>query len=144
MVGVDNVLENRYDEGKGGKAVRVQESKENYLEAILMISQEKGQVRSIDVASKLGFSKPSVSVAMANLRAEGLVENDERGLLVLTPEGRAYAERVLERHMLISNWLTGLGVSPETAAEDACRVEHVLSEESFACLRRHVEEHRRA
>ncbi len=99
---------------------------------------------SIDVASKLGFSKPSVSVAMANLRAEGLVENDERGLLVLTPEGRAYAERVLERHMLISNWLTGLGVSPETAAEDACRVEHVLSEESFACLRRHVEEHRRA
>ena len=120
--------------------MRVQESRENYLEAILMLQKKLGYVRSVDVANHLNFSRPSVSVAMANLRNLGLVTTDEHGFLHLTDEGRAEAERVLERHLLITDWLVGLGVGVETAAEDACRIEHVISQESFDCIRRHVEE----
>ena len=120
--------------------MRVQESRENYLEAILMLQKKLGYVRSVDVANHLNFSRPSVSVAMANLRNLGLVTTDEHGFLHLTDEGRAEAERVLERHLLITDWLVGLGVGEETAAEDACRIEHVISQESFDCIRRHVEE----
>ena len=120
--------------------MRVQESRENYLEAILMLQKKLGYVRSVDVANQLNFSRPSVSVAMANLRNLGLVTTDEHGFLHLTDEGRAEAEKVLERHLLITDWLVGLGVGEETAAEDACRIEHVISQESFDCIRRHVEE----
>ena len=120
--------------------MRVQESRENYLEAILMLQKKHGYVRSVDVAIHLNFSRPSVSVAMANLRNLGLVTTDEHGFLHLTDEGRAEAEKVLERHLLITDWLVGLGVGEETAAEDACRIEHVISQESFDCIRRHVEE----
>lgn len=120
--------------------MRVQESRENYLEAILMLQKKHGYVRSVDVANHLNFSRPSVSVAMANLRNLGLVTTDEHGFLHLTDEGRAEAEKVLERHLLITDWLVGLGVGEETAAEDACRIEHVISQESFDCIRRHVEE----
>ena len=120
--------------------MRVQESRENYLEAILMLQKKLGYVRSVDVANHLNFSRPSVSVEMANLRNLGLVTTDEHGFLHLTDEGRAEAERVLERHLLITDWLVGLGVGAETAAEDACRIEHVISQESFDCIRRHVEE----
>ena len=120
--------------------MRVQESRENYLEASLMLQKTLGYVRSVDVANQLNFSRPSVSVAMANLRNLGLVTTDEHGFLHLTDEGRAEAERVLERHLLITDWLVGLGVGAETAAEDACRIEHVISQESFDCIRRHVEE----
>ena len=120
--------------------MRVQESKENYLEAILMLQQKQGYVRSVDVANHLNFSRPSVSVAMANLRNLGLVTTDEHGFLSLTAEGLEQAAKVLERHLLITEWLVGLGVSEETAAEDACRIEHVISQESFDCIRRHVEE----
>ena len=120
--------------------MRVQESRENYLEAILMLQKKHGYVRSVDVANHLNFSQPSVSVAMANLRNLGLVTTDEHGFLHLTDEGRAEAEKVLERHLLITDWLVGLGVGEETAAEDACRIEHVISQESFDCIRRHVEE----
>ena len=120
--------------------MRVQESRENYLEAILMLQKKLGYVRSVDVANHLNFSRPSVSVAMANLRNLGLVTTDEHGFLHLTDEGRAEAEKVLERHLLITDWLVGLGVGEETAAEDACRIEHVISQESFDCIRRHVEE----
>ena len=120
--------------------MRVQESRENYLEAILMLQKKHGYVRSVDVANHLNFSRPSVSVAMANLRNLGLVSTDEHGFLHLTDEGRAEAEKVLERHLLITDWLVGLGVGEETAAEDACRIEHVISQESFDCIRRHVEE----
>ena len=120
--------------------MRVQESRENYLEAILMLQKKHGYVRSVDVANHLNFSRPSVSVAMANLRNLGLVTTDEHGFLQLTDEGRAEAEKVLERHLLITDWLVGLGVGEETAAEDACRIEHVISQESFDCIRRHVEE----
>ena len=120
--------------------MRVQESRENYLEAILMLQKKHGYVRSVDVANHLNFSRPSVSVAMANLRNLGLVTTDEHGFLHLTDEGRAEAEKVLERHLLITDWLVGLGVGEETAAEDACRIEHVIRQESFDCIRRHVEE----
>ena len=120
--------------------MRVQESRENYLEAILMLQKKHGYVRSVDVANHLNFSRPSVSVAMANLRNLGLVTTYEHGFLHLTDEGRAEAEKVLERHLLITDWLVGLGVGEETAAEDACRIEHVISQESFDCIRRHVEE----
>lgn len=120
--------------------MRVQESRENYLEAILMLHRKHGYVRSVDVANHLGFSRPSVSVAMSNLRKLGLITTDEHGLLLLTPEGLREAESVLERHTLITNWLVGLGVNEQTAAEDACRIEHVISQESFECIRRHVEE----
>ena len=120
--------------------MRVQESRENYLEAILMLQKKHGYVRSVDVANHLNFSRPSVSVAMAILRNLGLVTTDEHGFLHLTDEGRAEAEKVLERHLLITDWLVGLGVGEETAAEDACRIEHVISQESFDCIRRHVEE----
>ena len=120
--------------------MRVQESRENYLEAILMLQKKHGYVRSVDVANHLNFSRPSVSVAMATLRNLGLVTTDEHGFLHLTDEGRAEAEKVLERHLLITDWLVGLGVGEETAAEDACRIEHVISQESFDCIRRHVEE----
>ena len=120
--------------------MRVQDSRENYLEAILMLQKKHGYVRSVDVANHLNFSRPSVSVAMANLRNLGLVTTDEHGFLHLTDEGRAEAEKVLERHLLITDWLVGLGVGEETAAEDACRIEHVISQESFDCIRRHVEE----
>lgn len=120
--------------------MRVQESRENYLEAILMLQKKHGYVRSVDVANHLNFSRPSVSVAMANLRNLGLVTTDEHGFLSLTAEGLEQAAKVLERHLLITEWLVGLGVSEETAAEDACRIEHVISQESFDCIRRHVDE----
>ncbi len=115
--------------------MRTQESKENYLEAILILSNEKGFVRSIDVANFLGFSKPSVSVAMANLRNAFLIYVDEGGGLHLTDAGRALAEQVYEKHRVLSKCLIALGVDEETATEDACRIEHVISQLSFEKLK---------
>ena len=118
--------------------MRIQESAENYLEAILMLRQEKGAVRSIDIAGKLEFSKPSVSIAMKNLRENGYIEMDGDGLITLTPAGQEIAERVYERHVLLTNWLVRLGVDREHAVEDACRIEHVISAESFEAIKRHA------
>lgn len=118
--------------------MKIQESAENYLEAILMIQQQKGSCRSIDVAQFLEFSKPSVSRAMSLLRENGYVVMDEGGLLSLTESGREIAERILERHELLTEWLTGLGVSPGTAQADACRIEHVISSETFGCIKSHI------
>lgn len=115
--------------------MRVQESKENYLEAILVLNLKNGFVRSIDVANYLDFSKPSVSVAMSNLRAEGLIVVDENGGIHLTQAGRARAEQVYERHLLLTRCLRALGVDEDTAAEDACRVEHVISQQSFDAIK---------
>lgn len=111
--------------------MKIQESAENYLEAILMITQEKGVCRSIDVAQFLAFSKPSVSRAMSLLHENGYVVMDESGLLTLTAAGREIAERILERHEMLTAWLIQLGVSPETAQDDACRIEHVISTQTF-------------
>ena len=113
------------------------ETAENYLEAILALG-EKGPVRSIDVAQHLNFSKPSVSRAMSLLREGGFVVMDAGGFLTLTPEGQEIAQRIYERHLLLTKWLTHLGVSEQVAAEDACRIEHDLSVESFAALRAHI------
>lgn len=117
---------------------KIRESAENYLETILILQERNGSVRSIDIAAELEFSKPSVSVAMKNLRESGCVTVDGDGIISLTPEGRRIAEGVYERHILFTQWLISLGVDPEVAAEDACRIEHVISEESFRAIQRHV------
>ncbi len=118
--------------------MKIQESAENYLETILMLHNKNGNVRSIDIAGELEFSKPSVSVAMKNLRENGYIEVDENGYIYLLKEGQEIAERMYERHTLLSNWLISLGVTPKVALEDACRVEHVISAESFAAIKNHV------
>lgn len=118
--------------------MKIQESAENYLEAILIIQEKRGNVRSIDVAHQLNFSKPSVSRAMSLLRENGYVKMDKEGLLTLTEAGMEIASRIYERHRLLSEWLTALGVNPEVAAVDACRIEHDISEESFTKLKEHI------
>lgn len=118
--------------------MKVHESAENYLETILILSQKNGNVRSIDIANELAFSKPSVSVAMKNLRTQGHIVVDNDGYIRLTESGRKIAETIYERHTLLSNWLVHLGVPAEIAAEDACRMEHVISPESFAAIKAHV------
>ena len=117
------------------------ESAENYLETILILSKTKDVVRSIDIATELDFSKPSVSVAMKNLRTNGFIEMDHNGHITLLPEGREIAEKMYERHTTLTDWLVTLGVSPDTAARDACRMEHILSEESYNALKKHVLEY---
>ena len=109
----------------------IQESAENYLEAILMIKERKGYVRSIDVANELGVSKPSVSRAMSVLRKEGLIDMDGLNQILLTDEGKKIAETIYERHRVLTKFLVSLGVDEETAAHDACRIEHVISPISF-------------
>lgn len=118
--------------------MKIQESAENYLESILILHQRNGSVRSIDVANELGFSKPSVSVAMKNLRENGYILVDDSGIISLTDKGRDIAETIYERHTLLSGWLMRLGVDEKTAVQDACRMEHVISAESFAAIKRHA------
>lgn len=118
--------------------MKIQESAENYLETILMLQKRKGAVRSIDVANELGYSKPSVSVAMKNLRENGYIDVDPDGFLILLNTGLQIAEKMYERHTLLSDWLITLGVDPDTAVRDACRMEHVISSESFEAIKRHT------
>lgn len=118
--------------------MKIQESAENYLETIYILTKRNGSVRSIDIAAELEFSKPSVSVAMKNLRENGYIEVDPDGFISLTDAGREIATRVYERHTLISKWLVQLGVDEDIAVEDACRVEHVLSLESFEAIKKHI------
>ena len=121
--------------------MKIQESAENYLETILLLQQRKGSVRSIDIANELEFSKPSVSVAMKNLRQGGYIEMDAAGQIRLLPPGQTIAEAVLEKHRMMTAFLISLGVSPDVAAEDACRIEHVLSDESFEAIKNHAMKH---
>jgi Mn-dependent DtxR family transcriptional regulator len=107
----------------------------------LILSQRKGSVRSIDIVDELEFSKPSVSVAMKKLRKSGHIQMDADGYITLTDKGRSIAETIYERHRLLSNWLIQLGVNQEKAVEDACRIEHVISAESFEAIKKHVSEH---
>ena len=118
--------------------MKIQESAENYLETILVLHKRKGIVRSRDIANEMGFSKPSVSVAMKNLRLGGYIRVDDDGNITLLDKGREIAEKIYERHTLVSSWLTAMGVDPDIAAEDACRIEHVISNETFDALKRHV------
>jgi Mn-dependent DtxR family transcriptional regulator len=118
--------------------MKIHESAENYLETILMLKTSKGSVRSIDIATELGFSKPSVSIAMKNLRENGYISIDDAGLITLEEKGLAIAKKMLERHTFLTKWLVQLGVPEEIATEDACRIEHVISEESFHAIKSHV------
>ena len=115
---------------------RADESLEDYLETILMLQKSRGQVRSIDIANEMNFTKPSVSVAMKNLREKGYITMDSTGYITLTEAGRQRAEDVLERHTILADLLMRIGVSKETALADACKVEHDLSEESFEAIKR--------
>ena len=115
---------------------RADESLEDYLETILMLQKSRGQVRSIDIANEMNFTKPSVSVAMKNLREKGYITMDSTGYITLTEAGRRRAEDVLERHTILADLLMYIGVSKETALADACKVEHDLSEESFEAIKR--------
>lgn len=114
------------------------ESMENYLETILILSRTKPVVRSVDIAEELGFSKPSVSVATKKLKESGHITVTKEGYIYLTDSGKEIAETILERHELISQWLIFLGVDEKTAMEDACRIEHVISPESFAAIKNHA------
>jgi len=119
-------------------ALHRNESAENYLETILELSQQLPAVRSVDIANELGYKKSSVSVAMKNLREKGHIKVSEEGFLRLTDSGRAIAEMIRERHQLLTLWLTRLGVPEEIASEDACKLEHVLSAESFEAIKKHA------
>lgn len=114
------------------------ESSENYLETILILSKRLPVVRSVDIANELGFKKSSVSIAMKNLREKDQITVTDAGFIYLTDTGREIAEMIYERHELLTECLTKLGVDPKIAAEDACRIEHVISAESFAAIKAHV------
>lgn len=117
------------------------ESAENYLEAILSLHERHGVVRSIDIANELHFSKPSVSVAMKKLRESGYIEMDKDGFISLLPSGEEVASRIYERHKLLTEFFIRLGVDPKVAAEDACKIEHDLSEETFQKIKQHAAAH---
>ena len=121
--------------------MKTHESAENYLETILILSQRQAAVRSIDIVNELGFSKPSVSVAMKNLRNNGFITMDSSGFITLTEEGGKIADMIYERHRLLSRWLIHLGVEETIAVEDACRIVHVISPESFQAIKQHVLTH---
>jgi len=123
--------------------LKYHESTENYLETIFILSQDGVPVRSIDIVNELEFSRPSVSAAMKNLRENGYIEISDDGYITLTEKGRSVAESMYERHMLISDWLIYLGVDKTTAVSDACKMEHVLSDQSFRALKEHVENWKR-
>ena len=123
---------------QGGGAVNIHESAEDYLEAIYMQSLKRGAVRSIDIANALGYSKPSISVAMKQLEANGYIYRDEARFLYLTDKGMEIALRMYERHETLAACLMKMGVSEENAYRDACKIEHDLSEESFSRIREHA------
>ena len=121
--------------------MKIHQSAEDYLEKILMIRERKGEVHSIDIANELGFSKPSVSVAMQSLRQAGYISMDGNGAITLEPPGYEIASRIYQRHKLLTRILAALGVDEETAAQDACKIEHDLSPETFEKLRAYAEAH---
>jgi len=116
----------------------IHESAEMYLETILVLSLKGDRVRSIDIVNEMEYSKPSVSVAMKNLRSKGYIAIDNEGYITLTSEGRKIAETMYERHIAISDWLIFLGVDKKTAVNDACKMEHAMSEESFLAIKEHI------
>ena len=118
--------------------MNINESAENYLETILQLSKTLPVVRSVDIANELGFKKSSVSVAMKNLRQKEHITVTDAGFIYLTEEGRVIAEYVYEKHQLLKDWLCSLGVPEEIAAEDTCKMEHVISDESFDAIKEHV------
>lgn len=122
--------------------MKIHASGENYLETILRLQKRNERVRAIDIANELEFSKPSVSIAMKHLREQEMIQVDDNGTITLLPKGQEIAERIYERHELLSLWLTNLGVPGEIAAEDACKIEHVISTESFEAIKNHAKMHK--
>ena len=118
--------------------MHLQESGEMYLETILVLTKQSPHVRAIDVGEYMGYSKPSVSRAMGLLKNGGYIKVDDNGFITLLEPGREVAEMIYERHTLLTQYLIRLGVSPEVAAEDACKLEHVISDESFQAIKRHA------
>ena len=118
--------------------MKIRQSAEDYLEAMLMMKERHGYIRSIDVAAQLGVTKPSVSYATKRLRENGYITMEPDGLITLTDSGMAIAERIYTRHKLLTKYLTALGVDEETAREDACKIEHDISEQTFDAIRRHT------
>jgi DtxR family Mn-dependent transcriptional regulator len=119
-------------------AMELYESGENYLETILVLKNKNSYVRSIDIARTLSFSKPSVSRAMSILKKAGYITMNSEGFIELTESGMSIAEKIYERHLMLTEWLTALGVNPETASQDACRMEHVISQETFEKVGEHI------
>ena len=119
--------------------MKIMESAENYLETIYILSKKQNSVRSIDIANELSFSKPSVSVAMKKFRSDGYITVDDNGLITLTDKGEKIAKNMYERHTIIAKALIGLGVNEKTAFDDSCKIEHVISEESFIKIKEHTE-----
>ena len=117
--------------------MNIYESAEDYLERILILQERNNEVRSIDIAHDMGFSKPSISVAMKKLKEAGLIKIDEHGFITLTKEGHVIADKVYERHCVLKQALITIGVNPEQAEKDACKVEHVISEETFDAIKKH-------
>ena len=124
--------------------MKIQESAEDYLESILVLKEQKGVVRSIDIAHYMEYSKPSISRAMSLLRENGYIVMDKDGFITLTDAGMAIASRIYERHRMLDQWLVLLGVTPEVAAKDACRIEHVISEETYQKLKDHIRSNQEA
>lgn len=118
--------------------MKIRQSAEDYLEAMLMMKERHGYIRSIDVAAQLGVTKPSVSYATKRLRENGYITMEPDGLITLTDSGMTIAERIYTRHKLLTKYLTALGVDEETAREDACKIEHDISEQTFDAIRRHT------
>lgn len=115
--------------------MQIKESAENYLEQILIINSKKGYCRSIDICNEMGFSKPSVSVYMKNLREDGYISVDDSGNITLTEKGKEIADKIYDRHNVIAGFLMQLGTSEETAYKDSCKIEHDISEESFLLIK---------
>ena len=120
--------------------MRLQESGEMYLETILTLSKNQNHVRSIDISESMGYSKPSVSRAVGLLKTGGYIEVDKDGFITLTGSGREIAEKIFERHTILTQMLVGLGVDRETAAADACKMEHAISDTSLEAIKRHLEQ----
>ena len=119
----------------------LQESGEMYLETILVLSREKGQVRSVDISEHMGYSKPSVSRAVGLLKSDGFITVEKDGYIHLTEKGLTLAEKILDRHTILTQMLIKLGVPREIASNDACRIEHVVSDETFEAIRNHMLQH---
>ena len=117
------------------------ESSEDYLETILMLREQNGNVRSIDIVNKMNYSKPSISIAMKKLKSEGLVEMDMNGYITLTPQGEEIAQRIYSRHKLLEKCLIAIGVDAETAEEEACRIEHVIDDDTYNKINAFYEKH---
>ena len=118
--------------------MQIHQSAEDYLECILKLSKQRPVVRSIDIANDMNYSKPSISVAMKNLRLNGYIIVDESGFITLTDSGMEIASNIYDRHLILKKWLEFLGISPETAEQDACKIEHTLSKETYTALRKHI------